>query len=325
MKNLNMIMIIPLYTLSVIFPLSSCSWLPMWMGLEINLLMFILISMNMKSIQITDSLMKYFLIQSSSSLIFLFSISTDLTNYEEWPLINAIVPPLALMLKMGLAPLHSWMINTASNFPLMSFYLFITMQKLIPLMILFTSWFSILMWLAIPNVIVGSLGGIAESSILKLLLFSSINNSGWMMSSLMISNYLFIIFFSVYTILVTQILYILYLFNMKWMIQIYMNLLPIKCFVYLNLMSLSGLPPLLGFSIKWIIIKQLILNLPLLSWTFIMTSTMSMFFYIKMTMNTILNSTTNKKWMNKFHKMNPTLIFLMMTNTLGIPLFIMLT
>nr|AWU48987.1 NADH dehydrogenase subunit 2 [Mesohomotoma hibisci] len=317
MKMNKWIMI--MYLISLMFPLSSMSWLNIWIGMETNLMMFILIMNKKKSMMMNESMMKYFLIQAIGSLMFLLSLSMNLMYYNEWPLIKAIIPPIALMMKVGLAPLHMWMPEIAKNFDNLTLFFFLTLQKINPLLILFSSWFNIMFYSSIINILVGSVMGINESLINKLLIFSSISNSGWMIISLMISNMMFYFMFTIYSLILTNLMLMNNFFKIKWMSQIKSNQLSKKLSIFLMFMSLSGLPPLLGFIPKWMIIKNMINFMPIFTWVFIIFSTLNMFFYMKSSMMMMMNSLTKKKWiLNNKIKFN--IISITVINFSGIPL-----
>nr|YP_009500740.1 NADH dehydrogenase subunit 2 [Paracarsidara gigantea]AWU48999.1 NADH dehydrogenase subunit 2 [Paracarsidara gigantea] len=289
--------ITPLYMCSLIFPMSSSSWLNIWIGLEINLMMFMLILNKKKSMMMSESMMKYFLIQATGSLMFLTSLSMNMIYYNEWPMIKVMIPPIALMLKMGLAPIHMWMPEVVKNFNMNSLLLFLTVQKINPLLILYSSWYNIIFLSAIMNIMIGSLGGINEPLLNKMLVYSSITNSGWMITSLMISNFMFIFMFTIYTLILFNLILIFKKLKIKWILQLKSNNFFKKLSVYTMFMSMGGLPPLLGFIPKWMIIKNMINYLPMYSLVFIMFSCLNLFFYLKFSLNTMMPLQTTKKWM----------------------------
>nr|QWT29515.1 NADH dehydrogenase subunit 2 [Cyamophila willieti] len=324
MKNYYLI-IMPLYLLSIMFSLSSNCWMSIWIGMEMNLLTFIFIILEKKTFNSNESCMKYFLIQSVGSLIFLFSvgISVQMTYVYETFSINALVPPLALMLKSGIAPLHMWTPDVSMKLSPLSLFLFISLQKLIPMFIMFSSWTILMKWVIPVNMVIGSMGGITQASINKMLIFSSINNSGWMMLSLTESTFLFILFFIIYFLMNCILLTFIWIEKIKWISQIKSQNFPNKILITSVMMSLSGLPPFMGFIPKWIILKKIILFLPLVSLISIIMSIFTMFFYLKITINMLLYSSLIKKWTMIFSKAPMSLFFLLnLTSSL---LFIFLT
>nr|YP_009502267.1 NADH dehydrogenase subunit 2 [Cacopsylla pyri]AWU48870.1 NADH dehydrogenase subunit 2 [Cacopsylla pyri] len=299
MKNYYTI-IFPMYMLSIAFSLSSSSWLSIWIGMEMNLLTFIFLILETKTFNSSESSIKYFLIQSAGSLLFLFSITIQTTYVNEPFFIYALAPPLALMLKSGIAPLHLWTPDISMKLTPLNLFLFITIQKIIPMLIIFSSWSILVKWMIPLNIVIGALGGISQSSLNKLIIFSSINNSGWMMLSLTESMFLFYTFFFFYFSMNFLLMNFLMENKIKWAVQIKtQNFFKKLSFVSL-MMSLSGLPPFMGFIPKWIILKKILYLLPLISIISILMSVFTLFFYMKLTVNMLLYSSVSKKWKMHF-------------------------
>nr|YP_009500701.1 NADH dehydrogenase subunit 2 [Diclidophlebia paucipunctata]AWU48883.1 NADH dehydrogenase subunit 2 [Diclidophlebia paucipunctata] len=311
-----------LFFISLILGLSSNSWMMMWMSMEMNLMTFLFFIMK-KKYNLNESTMKYFIIQSCGSLIFLFSISMNIKFFTQEFLSSAMIPPIALALKSGMAPLHSWMPGIVKNFNFNSLILFLTFQKIIPLFIMFSSWYMTSLWFAILSVMVGSLSGLNQSSLIKMLLFSSVNNTGWMIISLSLSMNSFCVFFLIYLITNWTLIKFLEIMKIKWMIQIKKSNFMVKTNLMILFLSLSGLPPFMGFVPKWIIIYDLSMNNSLLSFYMIFWSLLTLYFYIKMTSTTLMNATCYPK----ITLLNPLFSnYLLLTiNILGMLLWITLT
>ena len=95
----------------------------------------------------------------------------------------------------------------------------------------------------------------------KILALSSINNLAWILISIIMSTKLFFLFILIYTYLLIgfSIFYKSYRINI--FIQINrINILD-KIILIMLFMSLGGLPPLLGFLRKYLIIKFIIYNI----------------------------------------------------------------
>nr|YP_009443399.1 NADH dehydrogenase subunit 2 [Diaphorina lycii]ATR80183.1 NADH dehydrogenase subunit 2 [Diaphorina lycii] len=324
MKKFNFI-IFPTYMLSIILSLSSSSWMMIWMGLEINLLSFVFILIKPLTYYSLESTMKYFLIQSVGSLIFLLTISINMIYFNEMSTINAILPPLALTLKSGMAPLHIWTPDILEKFNYFSFLLFITMQKLVPLFILYSSWMSLTPWICVCNLIMGSIGGITQSSIRKMVAFSSISNSGWMMMALSHSHFFFTLFFVIYFI--TNMLVVIYMKKTqnKWLTQIKPHQTQEKMFFYTLMLSLSGMPPLLGFLPKWMVIKKISIHAPIICLTSILFSLFTLFFYIKCAITTMMKFSEAIKWKMKYPSIKKPFLFFLLMNMFSPLLFVLLT
>nr|YP_009442184.1 NADH dehydrogenase subunit 2 [Calophya californica]ATN42471.1 NADH dehydrogenase subunit 2 [Calophya californica] len=319
MKNMQF-SIFSIYILSICIGLSSQSWMMMWMSLEVNLLSFIFIILSSPSFLSIESTMKYFMIQSLGSLILLCALSMSSffnSNFDMY----AVIPLTALMLKSGIAPLHSWVPNILKNFPTLPFFLFLTMQKLVPTFILFSSWFNMLWLIILMNIIIGSISAIIFSSFKTIMLFSSINNIGWMFLS-MNNITLFMMFFSVYLLMNFIMMKFINNNNVNWITQIKSFNIFSKMTLFTVLSSMSGLPPFMGFLPKWIIIKNTFFQIPMIVITGLLCSVLTLFFYFKMMLSMIILSSSHLKW--KIKNTTNSSFFLMM-NFLTPFLFLILT
>nr|YP_010987701.1 NADH dehydrogenase subunit 2 [Psyllopsis discrepans]WON66133.1 NADH dehydrogenase subunit 2 [Psyllopsis discrepans] len=203
---------------------------------------------------------------------------------------------MALMLKSGIAPLHSWSPEMVNKFSPLAMFMFLTLQKIVPILIIFSSWLELLILICLVNIAIGSVGGLSQSSILKMMIFSSINNVGWMLMSISSSSTLFWVFFITYCLINASLLLFIFNLKMKWIIQVKSNKMVDKLSFFSLMMSMSGLPPLLGFIPKWIIIKNMNHNWPLINFMSILFSLLTLFFYMKSMMNIIITSVSTKKW-----------------------------
>nr|ATN42484.1 NADH dehydrogenase subunit 2 [Calophya schini] len=320
MKNYNLI-IYPIYSFSIILGVTSQSWTLIWVSLEINLLSFIFLLLIKHTPTSAEAGMKYFMIQSLGSLILLTAMTMNMFfNNEFSPM--AVTPLAALMVKSGVAPLHTWTPNIISNFPWVNFMLFLTAQKIVPVIIMFSSWFNILWIIIMINIMIGSIGGILQSSFKKMMLFSSINNVGWMMLS-MSSIVMFTLFLSVYFIMNLVMIKFISKNSMTWIVQIKSFNLYSKLVFFSLMCSMSGIPPFLGFMPKWMIIKKIHSTLPLLTMISLISSVVTLFFYFKVTLTSILGSSSASKstLTMSFYGMK----FFMMMNLMSPGLFMILT
>nr|NP_852163.1 NADH dehydrogenase subunit 2 [Lepidopsocidae sp. RS-2001]AAP44715.1 NADH dehydrogenase subunit 2 [Lepidopsocidae sp. RS-2001] len=296
MNNLNLLFLITLF-LGTIISISANSIFMSWMGLEINLLSFIPMMANTKNILSNESMLKYFLIQAMGSSLFLFSSILNVKfqpsffymNFNE--MINILIM-LTLMLKLGSSPFHNWFINIIEGMSWMTCFLILTWQKIAPLCLLFyiNINFNILMMFIILSSLIGAIGGLNQTSLRKILAFSSINHLGWMISSMILSKYILILYFLIYSFINFTLIMIFNNFFLFYINQSYFILYKkMNIFLFLSLLSLGGLPPLLGFFPKWLIIEKMMYsNLYMLNFILILTSLITIFYYLQISFSSIL-------------------------------------
>nr|WMQ78026.1 NADH dehydrogenase subunit 2 [Spatalia doerriesi] len=288
---------------STLISISSNSWLGCWIGLEINLLSFIPMINNINNMFSTEASLKYFLIQSIASINFLFSILMKMIlmkNFES-NLFISIMINLSLLMKMGSAPFHFWFPNIMEGLSWFNNFILMTWQKISP-MILLSYYFNLkfIMIISILNVIIGAMGGLNQTSLRKIMAFSSINNLGWLLCAIMISENLWLFYFLFYSLLISIMCFLFYNLNMFYINQLFINNMNfmIKINLMINFLSLGGLPPFLGFFPKWILINFLIMkNFYLLTFIFVMMSLITLFFYIRIAYSSFLFNFTKMKWL----------------------------
>nr|YP_010463331.1 NADH dehydrogenase subunit 2 [Rusicada privata]UUJ37859.1 NADH dehydrogenase subunit 2 [Rusicada privata]WCO87232.1 NADH dehydrogenase subunit 2 [Rusicada privata] len=296
--------------ISTLITISSNSWLGCWIGLEINLLSFIPLISISNNLLATEASLKYFLTQSIASINFLFSILLKmilLKNFE-MNLLLSIMINSSMLMKMGSAPFHFWFPNIVEGLSWFNNFILMTWQKISPMIIL--SYFfnkNFIIMIIIINVMIGALGGLNQTSLRKLMAFSSINNLGWMMSSIMISENLWMFYLMMYSFMISIMCFLFYIMNMFFINQLFINNMNpfIKINMIINFLSLGGLPPLIGFFPKWIIINFLIMNkMYFLTFIMIMMSLIMLFFYIRIIYSTFMFNYFKMKWFKIYMKNN---------------------
>uniref|UniRef100_UPI0030FF0456 NADH dehydrogenase subunit 2 n=1 Tax=Coladenia agnioides TaxID=2866479 RepID=UPI0030FF0456 len=287
---------------STLISISSNSWMGCWIGLEMNLLSFIPLISNSNNLLSSEASLKYFLIQSIASINFLFSILLKMIFLKNFEIDNyiSILINSSLLMKMGSAPFHFWFPNIIEGMSWLNCFILMSWQKITP-MILISYYFNLnfLLFIMMLNTIIGSIGGINQTSLRKLLAFSSINNLGWMLFSILISESLWLLYFFIYTFMISILCFLFYLMNIYFINQLFIFNINffLKFFLFINLLSMGGLPPFLGFFPKWMIINFMILNkFFIISFIFIMTSLITLFFYIRIIYSCILFNYLKLKW-----------------------------
>nr|AII02304.1 NADH dehydrogenase subunit 2 [Cameraria ohridella] len=326
--NSNKMLFLFMLIFSTLISISANSWIGCWIGLEINLLSFIPLISNSKNILSSESSLKYFLIQSISSVNFLFVILLNSFTFSELSnnVINSILLNTPILMKLGSVPFHFWFPNIIEGLSWMNCFILMTWQKITPMILISYYYnFNFMSIIIIMNAIMGALGSMSQSSLRKLMAFSSINNLGWMLISIMISENLWFIYFCIYFILNLIICITFYSINLMYYNQLFfMNLkLKMKLILFLNFLSLGGLPPFLGFFPKWLTINFLMINnLMIINIILIMMSLILLFVYTRITFSSLMFNHFKFKWfkinfkINFFHKIN-SMIFI---SLLGLPL-----
>nr|AXS65641.1 NADH dehydrogenase subunit 2 [Cleroidea sp. 3 KM-2017] len=284
--------------LGTLITTSSYSWLGMWMGLEINLISIIpLLSKN--DVFSSESSIKYFITQALASAIIMLSVILFSLNQEILtPFLSKtaiLMINSSLLTKMGAAPFHFWFPEVMEGLSWMNCFIMLTWQKIAPMVMLMYNCSNTMFitMIIITSMLVSGIMGFNQVSMRKIMAYSSINHIGWMISALLYSQPIWMIYFVVYTIISVNIVVIFHLFNIFFMKQmILLQISPITKLIFImNFFSLGGLPPFLGFMPKWFTIQALIENNQLaLSFFMIMLTLLTLFFYMRITFSTLVMS-----------------------------------
>nr|YP_009443265.1 NADH dehydrogenase subunit 2 [Dendrolimus kikuchii]ATQ37404.1 NADH dehydrogenase subunit 2 [Dendrolimus kikuchii] len=318
--NSNKMFFMFILIFSTLISISSNSWFGCWIGLEINLLSFIPLISNSNNLLMSEASLKYFLTQSIASINLLFSILMKMILLKNFDLNNflSIMINSSLLMKMGSAPFHFWFPNIVEGLSWFNNFILMSWQKITPMILL--SYYmnnNFLLIMMMVNIMIGAIGGLNQTSLRKLMTYSSINNLGWMIFAIMISENLWIFYFTTYSFLISIMIFMFYNLNMFFINQLFINNMKsmIKINLFVNFLSLGGLPPFIGFLPKWIIINFLINNkMFLLSFIFIMMSLIMLFFYIRIIYSSLMFNYIKMKWFKTYFKNN----FLLFTNFMSI-------
>nr|AEZ35026.1 NADH dehydrogenase subunit 2 [Amiota apodemata] len=289
-NNSSKILFVMILMLGTMITVTSNSWLGAWMGLEMNLLSFIPLMSDNNNLMSTESSLKYFLTQALASTVLLFSIILLMLKNNFFIEMNSTyissIMLSSLLLKSGAAPFHFWFPNLMEGLTWMNSLILMTWQKIAPLILISYLNIKELMLISIIlSVIVGSLGGLNQTSLRKLMAFSSINHLGWMLSAMNISELTWLIYFMFYAFLsmvLTFMFNIFKTFHLNQLFSLYFNSKILKFMLFMNFLSLGGLPPFIGFLPKWIVIQHLSFNNQFFLLTILMMTTLiTLFFYLR--------------------------------------------
>nr|UGN61680.1 NADH dehydrogenase subunit 2 [Cryptocercus sp. 2 ZQW-2021c] len=303
----------------ILISMSSNSWIGAWMGLEINLMSFIPLMSNNKNTYTTESSLKYFIIQAMSSSFLLFIIMMKVMMEDMFTMennnISTMIIMTPLLLKSGAAPFHWWFPSVMEGMSWTNCLLLMTTQKMAPMMLIsymmkMNSFSSIII---LTSTIVGAIGGLNQLSIRKILTYSSINHTGWMLAALMINENMWIMYFMIYSLLTMTIVMIVKPFNTSFINQtLLMNkeMNTMKFMMFTTLLSMGGLPPFLGFLPKWIIIQMMIINnMYIIMTMMVVMSLMTLYFYLRISYSSFMMLHIEPKWNISYFKNNKFMMY----------------
>lgn len=224
----------------------------MWIRLEINILRFLPIISSGLNIELENSV-KYFIIQSWASIIFLIRFFFCNYLFNNFYLLLII----RIFMKLGIAPFHTWFISILKTCSLFILIILSSIQKIIPLIILNNIYINyIIYYIRIFLTIIFILFILSRViNLNKLLALSSLGNILWLISRNILSIKLILLFIIVYIYILLGI----YIFYNIYYYNIFMQINSINIFdkiiIIILFISLGGIPPILGFLRKLLILK----------------------------------------------------------------------
>nr|YP_009685765.1 NADH dehydrogenase subunit 2 [Nothobranchius kuhntae]QDU91923.1 NADH dehydrogenase subunit 2 [Nothobranchius kuhntae] len=296
MSPLTLLTMMLALVLGTSITLMSTHWLLAWMGLEINTLAIIPLMIKQNHPRAVEATTKYFLIQAAAATTLLFASTMNAWLTGIWEISQTMHPlpmtmiTMALSLKMGLAPMHSWLPDIMQGLELKVGLILATWQKLAPFSLLYQTHDSNLMiLLGLMSVILGGWGGLNQTQLRKIMAYSSIAHLGWMLLVMQLLPPLSLMTLLIY-ITMTFSLFNTFMINKTTNINSLstssMKTPILTALTPLILLSLGGLPPLTGFLPKWVILQELTKQ------NFYVTATMaalsallSLYFYLRLSYN----------------------------------------
>nr|ART64889.1 NADH dehydrogenase subunit 2 [Cerithidea sinensis] len=323
-----------------VFSLSSPHWLGIWAGLEINLIGFLPILVYQKNMLESESAVKYFIIQAMGSSFLIFGSLFGYSLTFSWEslsfvftsgLVGSIFLGLGLLLKMGVFPFHFWFPSVMAGLSWFSCLLLATWQKVAPTFLMLVvldaglvyGLFLLFCLLGAGSSIIGGIGGLNQTQIRALLAYSSIGHMGWILFAGCYSESGMKIYFSIYVVISICIFLSLWVLDSGSLINVASvgksDSKATFSFMVM-LLSLGGLPPMLGFISKWTVISGSVTASPWgLLFLLVFGSLMSLFYYLSLFFSEVLSlkvkllgSFTLDSW-----EMNGYVSFAILINLLG--------
>nr|AAO21589.1 NADH subunit 2 [Aphanius fasciatus] len=274
---------------------ASSHWLLAWMGLEINTLAIIPLMAQNHHPRAVEAATKYFLTQATAAAMLLFASISNAWMTGEWDIMQMNHPlpstliTLALALKIGLAPLHSWLPEVLQGLDLTTGLILSTWQKLAPFCLIMQfqpTNYMILLIMGLLSTLVGGWAGLNQTQLRKILAYSSIAHLGWMILVLQFSPSLTLLTLLTYLVMTFSLFLAFkasHSTNINSLSTSWAKAPALTSILPLILLSIGGLPPLTGFFPKWMILLELTQpNLALIATLTALSALLSLYFYLRL-------------------------------------------
>nr|WRW11372.1 NADH dehydrogenase subunit 2 [Afurcagobius suppositus] len=273
---------------------SSTHWFLAWMGLEISTLAILPLMTQNSHPRAIEATTKYFLTQAAAAATLLFASTSNAWLTGQWNIslmmhpLPATLIILALSMKIGLAPLHTWLPEVLQGLDITTGLIMSTWQKLAPFSLLLQTPLQshpLLVLLAITSTLVGGWGGLNQTQLRKVLAYSSIAHLGWMILVLQFNTPLTMLTLGLYLAMTSAAFLTLKAnnaTNINTLATSWAKIPTLAALLPLVLLSLGGLPPLTGFMPKWLILQELTKQgLPLAATIAALSALLSLYFYLR--------------------------------------------
>uniref|UniRef100_A0AAU8L1A1 NADH-ubiquinone oxidoreductase chain 2 n=1 Tax=Bryozoa sp. TaxID=2813608 RepID=A0AAU8L1A1_9BILA len=249
----------------------ASSWITVWMFLELAM-MSVFPWLN-------TGILTYFIVQSVSSILFIYAILTN----EKYFII------FSLVIKLGLFPFSFWVPLVINKSSWLGGLMLSSFLKIAPLTIFFSLDMKNSEMLTIMSVLWASFYGCYQTKVKMVLAYSSIIHTSWLFM-LFVSkpeNFLFYIFFYFF--------FTIMMFSLSFgsFSNYWSNMNHNKFPLMVVILTISGMPPFSGFWFKLLLIKTFSLNWGIFALLGLLASSASMFFYLKLISSLILQLEKN--------------------------------
>lgn len=309
--------------------ISARDFLLLFMGMELQALVgYVLAAFNRGEVKSSEAGLKYFALGGVVSCLgllgisFLYGFTGNIDYYlvaeaitvkNDYALaVAGALVLLSVLFKLSAAPFHSWAPDIYEGAPTISVIVFASSVKLamlaalinllsIPFLALDFSQ-KMLEYCAIFSMVIGALGGVAQTNVKRLMGYSAIMNIGFVLAAISINRDILAIFYLViYVISVSAFLLIVKMIqkedsdiNMHDLATLpKASQLGALCAVVF-IFSMAGIPPFSGFFAKFYIFTEAISqDKYLLISVAAVTSVISAYYYLKMIRYMYFENATN--------------------------------
>nr|YP_004940467.1 NADH dehydrogenase subunit 2 [Cassiopea xamachana]AER54476.1 NADH dehydrogenase subunit 2 [Cassiopea xamachana] len=258
---------------------STNNLLALYLCLELqSLSIFIIIARKRNNLAKIEASLKYFILSSISTGLYLLGASVIFVNLgvcdytviinEDYSMGKLLIV-VALLFKLGASPLHFWVPDVYQGSDNKALLILATLPKLSVfgvLVLLFPN-NKLILVCTLLSLIVGSVGAINQSHLNRLLAYSGILATGFILFGLNSEVFWGIEGSLIYLVLYTTTFLIIIVgsnsaLNDNSLIVEFCNVLTqpkiIMITLTLSVLSIAGIPPLGGFLAKWVVISSMV-------------------------------------------------------------------
>ena len=266
--------------------LSSFHWIIVWIALELNIISFIPLMSSTNWRQESEAALKYLLFQAFGSRILLLGMSSRINYFILF----------GLIIKLGAAPFHFWFPSVIKGISWPIAAILITWQKIAPICLIISSFSNLkpaLLRAGLVRAIVGAIGGFNQTHLRPLLAYSSIGHIGWILATSSTSPSISLFYLVSYILISIPIIWTAFISNIqKLKSTSSLSSSNSSLLILPLLISLGGLPPLIGFIPK--LLALLSFSSILVPFILIISSLINLSYYLNLFIVSFLNTPSTK-------------------------------
>lgn len=280
-----------LYLIRFVMVVGGEDWFVVWMGLEINIISFLIIIYRRYEVGAIESCLKYFFIQSLGSALLIMLIFMD----------NSLlggISSLVLRYKIGAGPFYFWFPRLCRGLDWLSCFILILFQKILPLCLIFFFIHWILWLVIIFSLVLGVLGSFNQRGLKQLMAYSSIHHLGWILILGMGGGIRWIIYLFVYGLVLIRVIFLFLKEEIVDLSIIFSS--SKKKWLIMSILRIGGVPPLLGFYLRWLAFISFVECSLYYIIMLIVTSVVMLYIYIRIIYDILMGGGDVGSWFKSF-------------------------
>lgn len=261
-------------------------WLRIWIGLEVNIVRFIILIFKRGDVVKREGIIKYFFIQRVGSRVFLGIFYLDG--------IMEILGPIILTYKIGGGPFYYWFPRLCESASWGVCIILMTFQKLIPLVLVRMMLRIIVILIRIVRVLVGGIGIINQKKLKRLIAYSSIYHVGLLLLRVTIWEKFWVLYLFIYIMIIIAVVMAVWEKEEDRIEMIIKKKVDWKFFF--RMLRIAGIPPLLGFFLKWILFYWLLWRRVILLIFLVLISVLIFYIYVRVLYDVVFLEKIEGSW-----------------------------
>jgi NADH-ubiquinone oxidoreductase chain 2 len=227
--------------------------LSIWIILELNIVIFLLIIFLDSPHTNTETSVKYFIVQATSSRTIVWGVVIGAYSRT----ISRVFISVGILLKLGASPLHLWYLNIVQKVSWVRVFLLSTVQKILPLFFWGLRVTSRTVFLVVVMSRLIRVMALSQCLLKRVLGYSRVFNMSFMLARLG-DTHVLALFFGFYTLTMGGVAFWGLSYNIRVIYKNYNNRIKSGAGLLLLLLSLGGVPPFLGFWAKLLVIGRIL-------------------------------------------------------------------